>query len=232
MAVKTFSLKRDGETKLSEHFKVKEFRCKDGSDEIKIEMNMIPILEKIHAHFGASAVNIVSGYRTPKHDKAVGGKGSGNHCEGKAVDFVVKQNGKAVQSAKVALYLEDIGMTGIGYKCGGSATSTHMDVNYRTFERRWYGDESVSMSKSIHNIKAGCNSYYDYIYGKGKWELPVKVTAKSGLWSRKGAGTSYAKVRINPYGTKLTIVQKSNDLKWGKTTDGTWVCLDYTEVIY
>ena len=32
MSVKTYSLAKDGDTKLSENFTVQEFRCKDGSD--------------------------------------------------------------------------------------------------------------------------------------------------------------------------------------------------------
>lgn len=232
MAVKTYSLKQDGEKLLSPHFKVKEFRCKDGSDKILIESNLIPVLEKVYDHFGASSITITSGYRTPAHDKKVGGKGSGNHCEGKAVDFVVYKGKERIPSGKVALYLEDIGVTGIGYRCGKGTYATHMDVGYRTWAKRWYGDEYISMSKSIHQIKSGCYSYYDYIYGKGKWNLRVRVTAKSGLWSRTGPGTSYAKSGINKCGAQLTIVQKSNDLQWGKTKDGKWVNLAYVEVIY
>ena len=39
MTVKTYSLKSDGDKQLSPHFKVKEFRCKDGSDKILIVTN-------------------------------------------------------------------------------------------------------------------------------------------------------------------------------------------------
>lgn len=57
----------------------------------------------------------------------------------------------------------------------------------------------------------------------------VKVTAKKGLNARKGASTSYAKVTAYGYGKNLTIVAESNG--WGKTTNGTWVCLQYTSKI-
>lgn len=36
MALNVYSLERDGEKSLSKNFKVKEFRCKDGSDPIFI----------------------------------------------------------------------------------------------------------------------------------------------------------------------------------------------------
>ena len=47
--IKEFSLKRDGNLKLSEHFLVREFACKDGSDKILIDTNLIPILESSSA---------------------------------------------------------------------------------------------------------------------------------------------------------------------------------------
>lgn len=119
MSVKTYSLKKDGDRKLSDHFKVREFRCKDGTDKILIESGLIAYLEKVYDHFDCSKINISSGYRTASHDKKVGGKGSGNHVQGKAVDFIAYgKSGKAISSKEVALYLEDIGVKGIGYRIG------------------------------------------------------------------------------------------------------------------
>lgn len=57
----------------------------------------------------------------------------------------------------------------------------------------------------------------------------VKVTARSGLNARTGAGTSYARKTGYRYGTTLTIVAESNG--WGKTSTGYWVCLQYTSKI-
>jgi uncharacterized membrane protein len=54
----------------------------------------------------------------------------------------------------------------------------------------------------------------------------AKVTAKSGLNARTGASTGYARVSGYGYGKIITIVAESNG--WGKTTDGYWVCLQYT----
>ena len=52
MSIKTYSLKKHGSTKLSEHFTVREFACSDGSDEIRIDPKLVDYLEKIRAHFG------------------------------------------------------------------------------------------------------------------------------------------------------------------------------------
>jgi len=57
----------------------------------------------------------------------------------------------------------------------------------------------------------------------------VKVTTKKGLNARLGAGTGYAIRGGYAYNRQLTIVAESNG--WGKTTDGLWVCLQYTQRI-
>jgi uncharacterized protein YcbK (DUF882 family) len=196
MAVKTYSLKKDGNKKLSDHFKVKEFRCKDGTDKILIESGLIKYLEKVYDHFNCSRIDIRSAYRTPSHDKKVGGKGSGNHCQGKAVDFIAyNKNGQLISSKEIVLYLEDLGVKGIGYRCGGSEVSTHMDVNYRV--KKWYGDEQKSMSASIGK------SFYTY--------LDVKYSIKQ--------TTNSVNVRTEPSidGKKHKTLAKGTKVKMANT---------------
>lgn len=155
MSVKKYSLKKDGNIFLSDHFQVREFRSKDGSDKVYIESGLITCLERVFRHFDCSKINIVSAYRTASHDKAVGGRGVGNHVSGKAADFVAyDKEGEKIPSKEIVLYLEDIGIKGIGYRSGGSETSTHIDVNYRS--KKWFGDEKKSMTASIGS------SFYDY----------------------------------------------------------------------
>lgn len=88
MSVSSYSLKSDGNRFIAPNFRVKEFACKDGSDKILIDFHLAVILQSIRDHFN-SPVNINSGYRTPAHDKAVGGSGSGYHTKGQAADIVV-----------------------------------------------------------------------------------------------------------------------------------------------
>lgn len=192
MSVKTYSLKKDGNKKLSSHFKIREFRCKDGSDKILIESELLTYLEKIFEHFGCLKINITSAYRTAAHDKKVGGKGSGNHVQGKAVDFkAYDMNGNLIKSKEIALYLEDLGVKGIGYRCGKNAYATHMDINYRT--KKWYGDEAKSMSASIGS------SFYTY--------LNVKYTTKTVKVS------SNLKVREEPTLTAKVVTTLKNGEK-------------------
>ena len=62
--IKIFSMKTDSDKKLSEHFTVREFACHDGSDTVKIDMQLIRQLETIRAHFGGKPIHINSAYRT------------------------------------------------------------------------------------------------------------------------------------------------------------------------
>jgi GH25 family lysozyme M1 (1,4-beta-N-acetylmuramidase)/uncharacterized protein YcbK (DUF882 family) len=107
--VKEYSLSRDGEMQISENFKVKEFRCKDGSDKILIDTDfVVNKLQKIREHFSAP-VTINSAYRTESYNKKVGGAKSSYHMKGQAFDIVVK--GKT--PLEVARFAQTIGITGI-----------------------------------------------------------------------------------------------------------------------
>lgn len=68
MAINAYSLAKDGTKKLSTDFKVREFRCKDGSDPIFIDSELVEVLQKIRTHFG-KAVNINSAFRTASHGR-------------------------------------------------------------------------------------------------------------------------------------------------------------------
>ena len=129
MAIKAYSLKKDGNIRLSSNFKVKEFACQDGSDPIFIDSELVSVLQKIRNHFG-KAVTITSAYRTPTHNKKVGGTTYSQHLYGKAADIKIQ----GIAPKDVAEYAEtllDEGGIGI-YN-----TFTHIDV--RSTKSRWQG---------------------------------------------------------------------------------------------
>lgn len=107
--VKIYSLKVDGEKKVSENFKVKEFRCKDGTDTVKIDLDNVKKLQKIRDHFGKS-ITITSSYRTPAHNKAIGSTSGSYHIKGQATDIVVAN----VDAFKVYLYADSISPSSTG----------------------------------------------------------------------------------------------------------------------
>lgn len=105
----TYSLKADGEKQISKNFKVKEFRCKDGSDKILVDVDFVKNkLQAIRDHFGVP-VMINSAYRTESHNAKVGGTKGSYHIKGQAFDIVVK--GKT--PLEVARYAQTLGINGI-----------------------------------------------------------------------------------------------------------------------
>lgn len=125
-----YSKAKDGNTKLSTNFKVKEFACKDGSDPIFIAPQLVEILQKVRTHFG-KAVTINSAYRTPAYNKKVGGAAYSQHLYGMAADIKVK----GVAPNVVADYVETL-MPNTG-GIGRYAAFTHVDV--RKVKTRWNG---------------------------------------------------------------------------------------------
>ena len=101
MSVKEYSLKRDGDQKVSADFRVREFRCKDGSDKILLSPETVKIIQSVRDYFG-KPVTINSAYRTPQYNKKVGGASNSQHVKGTACDIAVKD----VPPKAVAAYLE------------------------------------------------------------------------------------------------------------------------------
>ena len=144
--VKEYSLKKDGETNLSEHFQVKEFACKDNSDKILIDMDLIPILETIRNYFNAPTY-IMSGYRTEEYNKKVATSKESQHCLGKAVDIRVA----GVSPISVALMceytlLKDKGGIGL-YKGQGF---THIDTREKM--TRWVQPSNSTSYRVVSKI--------------------------------------------------------------------------------
>ena len=69
--------------------------------------------------------------------------------------------------------------------------------------------------------------------GTTKLGVEFKVTAKSGLNYRRGAGTKYGVAGAYSYGEHVTITeQKTVDgMKWGKATNGYWSTMAYLKAV-
>lgn len=107
--IATYSLKADGDKQVSTNFKVKEFRCKDGSDRILIDVDFVRNkLQAIRDHF-AAPVTINSAYRTQTYNKKVGGAARSYHLTGQAFDIVVKGH----TPAEVARCAQSLDINGI-----------------------------------------------------------------------------------------------------------------------
>ena len=107
--IEVFSFKSDKTKQISSNFKVKEFKCNDGSDKIIVDTEFVETkLQNIRNHF-KTAVTINSAYRTPTYNKKVGGASSSYHVKGRAFDIVVKGH----TPSEVAKYARSIGVKGV-----------------------------------------------------------------------------------------------------------------------
>lgn len=159
MSVKNY--KSTDTSKLSEHFKVSEFKCKcGGTHNTLVAEDLVTKLEQLRTALNCSKIIINSGYRCSAHDKNVGGSGTGQHTTGKAADIVCyDSSGKAISSRKVTCAAQDIGFSGIA-NIDNTYTATHVDVASRT----WRGDETVTTASSV------CSDFYSH-WGLSKTDV-------------------------------------------------------------
>ena len=132
VGINGYSKAKDGNKRLSAHFKVKEFACRDGSDAVLVAPRLVMVLESIRTYFG-SAVVINSGYRTPQYNAKVGGVTESQHCYGTAADIVVRGKTPAQVAAYARQLMPDWGGVGVYAKKG----FTHIDV--REAKADWTG---------------------------------------------------------------------------------------------
>lgn len=157
MSVITYSLKTDGAKKLSKNFTVKEFACKDKSDTILIDTDLVTVLQAVRDHFG-KAVKINSAYRTPAYNISVGGSSKSQHCLGTAADIKIT----GVDPLQIALYVSSLpqfkGHGGIGYYGRVNLKDGFVHVDVRKNVSRWIsksGTSYLTVSNIMPTIKFG-----------------------------------------------------------------------------
>lgn len=115
--------------KISEHFGVWEFKCKDNSRVIVLDKALVELLEKVRAHFKRPVV-INSGYRTVQYNSRLPNSSpKSQHTLGKAADIRVT----GVAPIDVYAYLNQLYPNSHGI--GIYNTFVHVDV--REKKSRW-----------------------------------------------------------------------------------------------
>lgn len=161
--VKTASLNNDGKTKISEHFSVYETASTSGNpynptkiwnDTTYYDTDLVDQLELLYNMLDAKEARVSSWYRTPAHDKNVGGNGAGWHTKGKAADICfIGQDSKIIDSRIISCiaqyYLSFNGIARI------NNNYIHLDVGNRT--KRYLGDET----KSYNTVTTDFYKYYN-----------------------------------------------------------------------
>jgi uncharacterized protein YcbK (DUF882 family) len=104
--------------RISPHFKLREFQCRC-CGVVKLSPGLLAMLERMRGEWGAPMI-VNSGYRCPKHNKAVGGAARSLHLCGMAADISADQKDQALlfEIAKNAGLTEVI--------CGGKRKYIHL----------------------------------------------------------------------------------------------------------
>lgn len=191
--IKEYSIKANGNDKLSTNFKVKEFRCKDGSDSVLIDGKLVDILQSIRDYFG-KPVTINSAYRNATYNRKIGGASGSLHVKGMAADIVVS----GVEPKEVAKYAERIGVKGIGlYETAKDGYFVHVDT--RTNKSYWYGQ-----AQAYRETFGGLKTEYELI--AEELEKHITISDKQGL---------IAELEQNPNSRLYWICKKCIDVMRG-----------------
>ena len=122
--------------KITANFKLSEFNSKDSAkmpedvkpNVVKLACNLQRLRNVLNA-----PITINSGYRSPSHNKAVGGAINSQHLTGKAADIVVK----GYDPMQVKETIEELIQQGEMLQGGLKAYSTFVHYDVRGYRARW-----------------------------------------------------------------------------------------------
>lgn len=126
---------------ITKNFDSEEFNCHDGAPyPAKWRgtrlVELCGVLEVAREEAGGVPVKILSGYRSPMHNAAIGGAKASQHMEGRAADVTIKGMEPAEVHA-MFLRLHEEGKIRLG-GLGRYPHFTHVDVRPGVL-RRWQG---------------------------------------------------------------------------------------------
>lgn len=122
--------------KLTENFNLSEFNCKSGAempnDVLENIKELAENMQVLRNHIG-KPITITSGYRSPVHNKKVGGAKASKHVLGMACDFKVKgvTPAEVIKSIEVLIMCDKMSEGGVGVY----PTWVHYDI--RNTKARW-----------------------------------------------------------------------------------------------
>lgn len=87
--VEDVTSKENLDAEVSEHFKLKEFKCNDNSRVVVLNAELVQVLESMRAHFG-KPITITSGYRTVQYNSTLKNSSpNSQHTHGNAADIKI-----------------------------------------------------------------------------------------------------------------------------------------------
>lgn len=153
--IKEFYNHINGQDKITDNFIVKEFACKDGSDLVKIDIDLVYILQQIRNYIN-KPIKIISGYRTEDYNASCGGSPQSKHLQGGAIDFSPNET-NAEELYHIAEMCQDkYKLNGIGLYINRAVEFIHIDN--RTIDKKivWINDKNVGTQtyyKNLHDNK-------------------------------------------------------------------------------
>ena len=138
--IRTYSKAKDGSTRLSDSFRVREFACHDGSDTVKVDTDLVKQLQRIRNWAGASVI-VSSGYRTVSWNRTIGGAEKSRHLSGMAADIYIKDRKKTI--TEISRFAEAIGCTGI--ERNEDSSYVHIDTRRVKYFWRRAGKHNIEL---------------------------------------------------------------------------------------
>ena len=124
--------------KLTENFKLSEFRCRDGSDVPEEHMENVQALAEnlqVLRDYIGRPIRVISGYRSPEYNKKIGGARKSQHMVAKAADIQVD----GMEPWMVHKIIEHLIHEGHMKKGGLGIYTTFVHYDVRGRNARWQG---------------------------------------------------------------------------------------------
>lgn len=157
----------DFEKNITQNFKVKEFACKDNTQELYIDIDFVK--EKLQAirEYKNKPIKIISGYRTQSYNQKCGGAKNSKHLTGEAIDFAFLDDD--IMNIENIFYLaNDINNN---FKIKRIGIYINRNINYLHIDN---GQEPLIW---VNDFKLKKQSYYNNVYDYLLDKQPIKVSS-------------------------------------------------------
>lgn len=122
--------------KLTKNFNKSEFDSKDGSEmpyDVFLNVQKLANQLQVLRDYLSKSIKVNSGYRSPKHNKSIGGVKNSQHVLGKAADIVVK----GIKPQELAVIVERLIDEGEMLQGGIGIYNTFLHYDIRKTRARW-----------------------------------------------------------------------------------------------
>lgn len=157
----------DFEKNITQNFKVKEFACKDNTQELYIDIDLVEKLQVIR-EYKNKPIKILSGYRTQSYNKKCGGAKNSKHLTGEAIDFIFLDDYDIMNNENIFDIANDINNN---FKIKRIGIYINRNINFLHIDN---GQEPLIW---VNDFKRKKQSYYNNVYDYLLDRQPIKVSS-------------------------------------------------------